>query len=227
MKLFNEKKTRYRNLLLVLIPFLLLGGFFGFTAYRSVKAMMTPEDEIENSPKFNIADYGYQLRANATDLQYNYFQELIEELQKEEVDDVAVAASVAKNFVADFYTWSNKGGMYDVGGMCYVYSAGLANIYMYAKDSFYHYLNYYIDEYGSENLPEVANVEIVEAQKADSKFGIDGVNHPCYFVRARWSYVEKEGGYDTSSFWTEQDIYVIKNVDSGRYEIVQMYEVNE
>lgn len=223
MKLFKEKKTRYRNLILILLPFLLLGGFFGYTAYKSYKALTTGDDEIEASPKYSLPEYGYQLRANCTQLQFDIFQELIEAITAEEVDEAKVAECIAKNYVTDFYTWSNKNGMYDIGGMNYVYSPGLANIYVNARDTYYHYLNYYLDEYGQDKLPEVSSVEVLNVTKGDP-MEIDGTSYPVWFVKVHIEFAEKEGGYDTSGIWKDHDIYVIKNEGTGRYEIAQAYE---
>ncbi len=224
MKLFEEPKKRYRNLLLILLPLLLVGGFFGYTLYNGAKELFGGEgnaEEVEASPKYSLPEYGYQLRADCTQIQFDYFQELIEAISNE--DDEAAVKAVAKSFIADFYTFSNKAGQYDIGGMNYVYSAQLPNIYTQARDHVYHYLNYFIDAYGAENLLEVEQVTIEDFKKTDTGYEIDGTSHPCWYVRASWTYVAKDTGFISSDYETLQDIYIIKNADSGRYEIVQIY----
>ncbi len=224
MKLFEEPKKRYRNLLLILLPLLLAGGFFGYTLYSSAKEFFgggQPAEEVEASPKYSIPELSYQLRADCTQVQFDYFQELIEAIGNED-DDAAVKA-VAKSFIADFYTFSNKAGQYDVGGMSYMYAPQLPNIYLQARDHIYHYLNYFINEYGKENLLEVEQVTVEDFKRCDEDLTVEGTQHPSWYLRVSWTYVAKDSGFDTSDYETLQDIYIIKNVDSGRYEIVQIY----
>ena len=38
-KLFKDKKKRYRNLVLILLPFVILMGIFGFAAFKSAKGI--------------------------------------------------------------------------------------------------------------------------------------------------------------------------------------------
>ena len=223
MKLFDEKKKRYRSLLLVLLPFVLVAGYFGYSLYNGAKELFGEgtAEEVEAGPKYSLPEYGYQLRADCTDIQFQYFQELIEAISNE--DDELAAQCVAKSFIADFYTFSNKSGQYDIGGMNYIYSPQLPNVYTQARDQIYHYLNYFIDAYGAENLLEVENVEILGCRPLDENYEIDGLSCPGWFIRAQWTYVNKETDFISSDYETLQDVYVIKNPDSGRYEIVQLY----
>lgn len=218
-KLFKNKKKRHINLLLVILPFILLIGVFGFVALSSAKSLLgngsTPSG-ISNS----IESMDYHLRNGATELQKEYFKELSDLCSAETKDKEEIAKSVVKNYIADFYTWTNKAGSYDVGGLYYVHSPSKSNIYAYARNNFYKYLTNYIAEYKSENLLEVESVE-VEGNKISEPYNYNGVNYDAYYYRATWKYVN-HSGFDNSDYLTSQNFLVIENQD-GRFEIVQAY----
>lgn len=218
-KLFKNKKKRHINLLLVILPFILLIGVFGFVALSSAKSLIgngsTPSG-ISNS----IESMDYHLRNGATELQKEYFKELSDLCSAETKDKEEIAKSVVKNYIADFYTWTNKAGSYDVGGLYYVHSPSKSNIYANARNNFYKYLTNYIAEYKSENLLEVESVE-VEGNKLSEPYNYNGVNYDAYYYHATWKYVN-HSGFDNSDYLTSQNFLVIENQD-GRFEIVQAY----
>lgn len=215
-KLFKNKKNRYRNLLLVLLPFILLIGFFGFTAFKSAKNLGGANGGTTFSNSIDSMDY--HLRANATDYQKDLFKELNEAVKAQDKEKIAEA--VVKNYVADFYTWTNKGGSYDVGGMYYVYSPSKSNIVAEVRDKFYKYVSSYIEEYGSENLLEVENINITGG-KSNTNYEFNGKVYDSYFFTCEWTYKDNDK-FDTSKFVTKQYFNVIENED-GRFEIVQAY----
>ena len=136
---------------------------------------------------------------------------------------MATATALVKCFISDFYTWTNKYGQYDIGGMLYVYSPSRANIYTGARYNFYKYLTEYINEYGSENLLEVTDIQVTNAFKSDHQYDIDGTGYDCWFITCEWTYKESDK-MDIASFVTKEEFKVIKNTD-GRFEIVECYEV--
>ena len=219
-KLFKNPKTRYRNLGLIILPFVLLFCLFGFLAWRSAGNLLGGSTSMANS----IDTMDYHLRANATEYQRSLFQELSDLCltDAENKDKAAIAASVVENYIADFYTWTNKAGSYDVGGLYYVYSPSKSNIYTAARSTFYRYLNNYINEYGSENLLEVAPDSIViEGTGESSDYEYNGQTYDSYYFHAYWSYVDHDG-FDESDYETSENFLVIENED-GRFEIVQAY----
>ena len=219
-KLFKNPKTRYRNLGLIILPFVLLFCLFGFLAWRSAGNLLGGSTSMANS----IDTMDYHLRSNATEYQRSLFQELSDLCltDAENKDKEAIASSVVENFIADFYTWTNKAGSYDVGGLYYVYSPSKANIYTQARDTFYHYLTNYIKDYGAENLLEVAQDSIeIKGSKVDEKYSYNGKEYDAYYYSATWSYVDHEG-FDESDYETSENFLVIENED-GRFEIVQAY----
>ena len=74
-KLFKDKKKRYLNLVLILLPFVILMGIFGFAAFKSAKGISNNVGgEVAFSNSIDTMDY--HLRANATDYQKELFKEL-------------------------------------------------------------------------------------------------------------------------------------------------------
>lgn len=221
-KLFKDKKTRYRNLGLVILPFVLVIAIFGFLAINSAKNLTSGGASTSLADSIDTMDY--HLRANATDLQKEYFKELVDlcNVEASEKDKYLIARSVVKNFVADFYTWTNKAGSYDVGGAYFVHSPSKANILKNARDNFYKYVTHYINEYGRENLLEVTSVEIPISEKhTPTTYTWNNKEYDAYYFKATWTYADHDG-FDESEYDTEQHFLVIENED-GRFEIVQAY----
>lgn len=229
--LFNNPKTRLRNLLLVLLPFFILIGIFVSISISSLSKVS--ESTSGTVYKDSIDSMDYHLRSNATDLQEELFKELTDAVN-DGTDKANIAFLVCKNFVADYYTWTNKEATYDIGGMYYVYSPQRVTIYQESRDKFYKYLSYYIDTYGSENLLEVKG--FVEGDKTyvdttPSTYEINGKTYESYFVELEWEYDnldtfkdiatpsmdDHEMGFATVNYFT-----VIIN-EEGRFEIVQAW----
>ena len=121
--LFEDKKKRYLYMILFMLPFIIAIGIFGFIAYKEAKSLIElATDEVETKDTHKIESMNYVLRDNATELQEEYFTELKAAVESDTQDPVTIAGLVGKNYVADFYTWTNKQGQYDVGGMYYVCS---------------------------------------------------------------------------------------------------------
>lgn len=228
--LFKNPKTRLKNLLLVILPFIVLAFIFGFITYRSLANIST--NTSGTAYKDSIDSMDYHLRDNATDLQEDLFKEL-QNAVKDGTDKANIAFLVCKNFVADFYTWTNKEATYDIGGMYYVYSPQRSSLYNKARNKYYKYLTYYIDTYGQDNLLEVTGFDdancSVETEPAT--YTIDGNTYEAYHVKLTWIYKNTETfsniatpemdgqalGFVTWNYFT-----VIVN-EEGRFEIVQAY----
>lgn len=215
--LFKNKKKRYISLLLVLMPFVILICVFGFITVKSIGNVV---GNVSSAPTFSnsIDTMDYHLRGNATDYQKDLFKELSNFVS--EGDDEKIAESVVKNFIADYYTWTNKSGSYDIGGMYYVYSPLKANIIAQSRDEFYKYLTKYIKDYGSNDLLEVTDVSAVGGYFYTT-YSIDGEDYKSFVYECEWTYKETEK-FDTSDFVTKAIFTVIKNND-GRFEIVECY----
>ena len=252
-----NKKKRYLLMLAMMIPFIVGIAIFGFIAYREVKTLANLANgaQAETKAENIVESMNYILRDNPTDLQKEYFAQLktaVEEgvIKTEEgdvpADDAAIASLVAKNYIADFYTWTNKRGQYDIGGLYYVYDGEYENgdhykenLYLKARDGFYKYISYYGSQYGKENLIEVADVEVVSCTKSPVQYVINEhdsykqdaagewydyrIDHSfdCYIVSLRWTYKENQQ-LNLNQFAKSINLAVIKR--NGRFEIVEASE---
>ena len=238
-KLFKNHKTRYRNLLLFIIPILILCCVFGYISYKAVKDLYgsAKGDEQTNQFKTSIESMGYYLRPNATSIQIEYFKEL-QHLINEGTNKEEIAACVAKNFVADFYTWSNKNGSYDIGGVFYVHEPSKNVVITQARNTYYKYLTYYINTFGQDKMLEVTSVDTTVSPTV---YELDGKSYEAYFVTCKWTYknedtfkglnvrmpaAEQEGKYYHYSDFATHSYFIVIINDDGRYEIVQAFGDN-
>lgn len=238
--LFEDKSKRYIYLLLFILPFIILIGIFSFITIKeakNIKEVVTGTTEIKQEN--NIPSMNYVLRDNATDVQKDYFAELKQAVENDASDE-EISGLVCKNFIADFYTWTNKQGQFDVGGMYYVFDLEetKTNSYLQARDGFYKYLSSYIKEYGASNLLEVENVEIVSTStlpylykclvnthgySEEEGHTYTDVEHDyeAYQVKCTWTY-KANNKFPTDGFATSMNFLVVEN--GGRYEIVEASE---
>ncbi|MCR4633409.1 MAG: hypothetical protein K5648_04725 [Erysipelotrichaceae bacterium] len=247
--LFADKKKRYLLMLLCMLPFIVAIGIFSSIVFREVRNLkdLAGGGQAETKAENIVESMNYILRDNPTDIQKEYFAELKEAIEgSEPADDVTIAGLVAKNYVTDFYTWTNKRGQYDIGGLYYVYDGEFENgdhykenVYLKARDGFYKYISYYGTQYGKENLLEVENVEITRCEKMSEPYvlnehvsnkqdengewydyredhGYDG-----YLVSCRWTYKENTV-LPMNQFATSINLAIINR--EGRYEVIEASE---
>ena len=137
----------------------------------------------------------YQLSDVATAYQKEVFEELVTaqhaykdkytELTKEEY-----ATLVVKNFIADFYTWSNKTGRNDVGGVQFIAEEMRSTFRKQAIDGFY------------ENL----DVNLNDTLKTEDEV-ID-----CISVQASWQY-ELSSSVEIEQFQSEATFILTESED--------------
>lgn len=219
MKLFRDKRVRYRNLVLIILPFIIIAGVCGFVAIRSTGKIIDNTAGVATNDKKVIDSMDYHLRSNATQLQTQLFDELSDALNSG--DSFNIAKLIAENFVADFYTWTNKSGSYDVGGMYYVYPHSKINIYQQARDQYYKYVTYYINTYGADKLLEVDSIT-AEVGNEVGKYDYNGKSYDSYFVTCDWTYKD-DTSLDKNDYVTHEYFNVIFDNEDNRYEIVQAY----
>lgn len=245
VKLFENKNKRYLFLFLCVLPFLVAIGIFGFIIYRDAKDLLNTakgDSTVVIKDENNIQSMNYVLRDNATDYQKEIFSELKSAVEVDGADDQTLASLVAKNFIADFYTWTNKQGQYDIGGFYYVLTGKdettnyKETAYLAARDGFYKYLTYYINQYGSDKLLEVTNVEINSVKKLDYKYTIrkwintidlgnemydviyEDVEYDAYLINCSWTYKE-DTALNLNDFGTTENLIVVK--DGNRFEVAE------
>ena len=226
--LFKNPKTRKRNLILAILPFVIIASICGFIAFKSVNSISgNAQGTSKESYKDSIASMDYHLRSNATKYQTELFRELTKAIE-DGTDKYNIARLVAENYVADFYTWSNKDGTYDVGGMYYVYSPQKTTIYTQARNTYYKYVTYYINQFGAKNLLEVENITSTLGDKVGS-YEFEGKKYDSYFVTCEWTYKNEDTFKDISmksgdDFVKKEYFTIIEK--NGRFEIVQAYGDN-
>ena len=243
--LFEDKSKRTLYIILFILPFLIAISIFGFVAYREAKNLINlATGNTETNSNYLISSMNYTLRGNATEYQQECFAELKSAVETG-ADENTIVGLVGKNYVADFYTWTNKQGQYDVGGMEYVNSEKndtieyKSNIYLKARDGFYKYINEYINQYGVENLIEVQNINVTSVTKNPKLYTMyeyietvqigeeawekvyDNVDHECFNVSLTWAY-KPETKLNLSDYATSINLLIIEN--DGRYEIVEASE---
>lgn len=227
-KLFKNPKTRKRNLILAILPFVIVAGICGFIAFKSVSSISgNAQGTSKDSYKDSIDSMDYHLRSNATKYQTELFRDLTKAVDNGS-DKYEIARLVAENYVADFYTWSNKDGTYDVGGIYYVYSPQKTTIYTQARNTYYKYVSYYINQFGAKNLLEVENITSTLGDKVGT-YEFEGKKYDSYFVTCEWTYKNEDTFKDISmksgDGFAKKGYFTIIEKD-GRFEIVQAYGDN-
>jgi len=241
--LFETRGKRALFLVLFILPFLAAMAIFGTVAYKEVKniiSLVSGGQEIKD--EYQVPSMGYVLRSNATDYQFEAFSEMRQGIADGSLDDKTIAGLVAKNYVIDFFTWTNKQGQYDVGGMYYIYDGEFLdgedfkeNVFMKARTTYYKYLNSYINTYGVENLLEVENAQVINCEKTANYTINEHVANKqdengewydyredhefeTYKVTVAWSYKVNEK-FDSSSYPTKMYFVIIK--EGEKFAIVE------
>lgn len=224
-KLKIKKKNKKINQVLIYIVLAMCIITCAFMAYNLFKVSTKKSNaagevlEVETNKESNDL---YTIGNNPTDIERTYFKELTQAINDN--DEQKIAESVVKNFVSDYFTWTNKDGNYDVGGSQYIYGSMALSFIEQSRYQFYSDLDLYINDYGRENLLEVSDVTITSCAKfyhssAESRWSYDG-----YYIEASWTY--KNCDLNTSEFQRQGFFYVLKNSDSepNRYEIMSFSE---
>lgn len=238
---FQDRNKRYVIMAVVMIPVIAIMVFLGFRVYKDAQGILSlvkgDGTEVVVKDTHRISSMNYVLRENETELQMELFTQLKDAVEgnTEGVTDEEIARLVAMNHIADFYTWSNKLGQYDVGGLYYVNSEARENVFIQARDTIYKYLNEYMDKYGVENLLEVASVDatvtkaykqypITRSRKYDiSEYDIayeyTTTYYDAYDVKVTWTYKDSTV-FSPSKYPTSTTVKVINNTDDGRFDVV-------
>lgn len=176
-----------------------------------------------------LTNDSYTIGNNPTEINKTYFKELNSALKTD--TSTEIAQSVVKCFVTEYYTWTNKDGNYDIGGMQYMFVPKKSDFAEYTLWNYYADMDLYITKYGTANLMQVKDVTINSAADAgnytvqipgDSSEVTDGSaaatneDLPCVDVDASWTY-EDNTTIDTAQFQHHAVFHVVN--DSGRWEI--------
>lgn len=220
MNIFKNEKTRKRNLLLCIVPFVLIIGFLVFLSLDTFLGLLPGNESMnEYKDEFVIQEYNYRLRDNATEYQIELFDELKSAL--ESGDRLMCAESIVKNYIADFYTWTNKTGSYDVGGVYYMYSPYHYLTSFDARRNFYKYLTYYIKTYGREALLEVTDIRVLSSVERDYKYDVEGESYDLFYIECEWDY--NDYTFDKKTKYAKKGYFDVIRTETGRYEIVETW----
>lgn len=173
--------------------------------------------DTENS----MSNDEYTIGNNPTDLEKEYFQELTDAM--ETGDSLAISEALCKEFAADYLTWRNKDGTYEVGGLQYIYGPQYVAFNNYSRWNYMNDFDLYLSQYGRDHLPQVASVEVTdsydngsfEVKLEDPRRTLDS-----YYVAVTITY-EADSVLDPSRF-VDHGTFVVVNND-GRYEIAEIY----
>lgn len=183
----QKVKLNYPKIIAALLIVIIIAGI----GVIAVSKMVGNENNnpVGNSTVVSSSKEIYSIRSNATEYQKEVYEELKEALKSE--DQQLIAEALVKNFVADFYTLSNKSIKNDVGGTQFWSTDARLTLRTKAIDTFYTNLELYVRDYGNENLPCIENVTITGSSLMDG-------DH-IYAISAEWTYVENSV-FDTSDF---------------------------
>ncbi|MBQ9822961.1 MAG: hypothetical protein IJM63_00565 [Solobacterium sp.] len=194
---------------------------------ETIEETETAENEFTN-------EY-YSIGYNATDINKEYFCEL-DDLVENAIeadkgsegakrDNAQIASSLVKCFVTEYYTWTNKDGNYDIGGIQYIFRERQADFERYTRYSFYADMDLYLSQYDRENLIQVKDVTIKDIYQSESFYMEEtGASYDCWTVDAAWTY-ESGSVMNTSEIQKEAEFLVVNH--DGRLEIAAIDKPEE
>ena len=188
MKLKKGYKIGITAVLLVLLLGVLIYG--GFRIYKKFNNNTTEVQVVKEIP-----EYGYALKDNASKEYQNLFDDLVDTLGAEEVDDEAYAKLVAQMVTSDFYTISNKISKTDIGGTQFILSSYKDNFILEAEETVYKYVEHNIYGDREQKLPEVTETSVTDIRTSTYTYG-DYTDDACYVVTVALTYKE-DLGYPT------------------------------
>lgn len=214
----SKKKNTGFVLSVLVITILTIAAFVVNIILVSSKQNSASKSTLEIDRNSSISNDQYVIGNNPTALLRENFKELTAMLK--ENDPYKISEYVVKCFIIDHFTWSNKDGNYEVGGLQYVYGPKFTSFSQENRYNFYKDLDLYIEKYGRENLLEVESITTTAAVDA-VEYMIGDQKYKSYYIEATWKY-RKSDKIDVNSFQKTGYFTVINN--NGRYEIVSMYD---
>ena len=184
----KKMKKVYKIIIWFVLLFILIGGIFYFFVLKKDNDKVDYLDTIEG--------YNYKLEANATELMKQEFALLKEILSADEIDEEAFAQQIAKLFVIDLYTMSNKLNNSDVGSKQYVLPKIVDNFILNVQNTLYKYLEDNSNDKRTQELPEVSGIEIISTETIE--FEHNEKKLEAYKIKVSWTYI-KDMEYDTEA----------------------------
>jgi len=170
----------------------------------------------------NLFNREYVIEDNATSYESEVYTELTKTLKTG--TDEEKAEAVAKAFVSEYFTWSNKGGNWQVGGLQYIYGSKYKAFEEWSRWNYYADLDLYITQYGSKNLAEVTSITVdVNAHQVDDFTMVENdeeLTWTCYQTDLSWTY----SGSAAESLPAEARFLIVDH--DGRFEIAEFYDMD-
>lgn len=180
-------KKRNKIILFIVIVLLVVGAsLFCYIKFVKKDDNVNKVTNIEEIDKF-----GYTLKSNATETYKKEYEILKTNLKSTNINEEEYVKSVAKLFIIDLYTISNKINKYDVGGTEFVYPDSLENYKVNVEDTLYKYVEDNSNDSRTQSLPEVSEVQITDFKKV--KYKVSNTELDAYEVALKWSYVVDMG----------------------------------
>lgn len=218
----NKSKNKKINMYLLIVLLVISIGATAVFAFNIVSVAIKKDNAggttVGVDSNSNLKNDDYSIGNNPTQLTQTYFKELTAAMKED--DPLLITDAVVKCFVSDYFTWTNKDGNYEVGGLQYIFGSKYIQFSEESRWKMYKDLDLYIEQYGRENLLEVESVETTDPVYA-GEYTIGDETMDAYYVEATWTY-KKSSKIDVDSF---QKLGYFTVVDhDGRYEIVQFYD---
>ena len=195
MKKVKKRRINYKRIMILILICIVVIGLIVFLSSKIFGKKAGNKQEPVKVVD-TLEEYGYTLNENETSYYKSLFNELKEELMKDEVDEETYAKVVSKLFIADFFDLNSKITKNDIGGTQFVYSSYQPDFQKYATEGMYKYVesNLYGDR--KQELPVVKNVEVTSL-KEESYSYLDSKDNHAYIIDVMIEY-EKDLGYQTS-----------------------------
>lgn len=202
--IISYKKFSLISLSIILVILIILVGYKVCTKYifNTNKEIKAPEKQV-----IELDNYDYYLHGNATNYEQTLGDELKNVLSSEVVNEEEYAKIVAKMFISDLFTMSNKNSSSDITSSQYVYDGFKETYITMVKDTIYSNIEVNLDGKRNQSLPIVKNVEITELTNDKFLYNGDVLDSNAYYISTNIEY-EVDLGYPTT-----YSVVLVKNND--------------
>lgn len=208
---------------------LLVGGFVFLQQFDLLSNQPDEEPEVRTEEEQRVIEelpdnLVYNLPRDATPLQLALFTELFNFHEQytqtpSAANALRYASVIAQNFVADFFTLSNKSARINIGGLQFITPDILDAFQETALNNFYFHLNHHINTFGQDLLPTVETTRIINAEAAQHSLALNespwSEYIPVIVVDIEWTYLQTTFAY-LAEFQTSARIILQENNDTIR-----------
>ena len=162
--------------------------------------------------EMTISEYAYTLDSRDSGLMKEEFKSLKTNLESNNPDYEEYAKSLAKLYIIDLYTISNKINIYDIPCLEYLLPPDIENFKTNIKNTLYLYLKDNVGGKRHQELPTVKSIRVDNLKLIT--YEIDKVEYDAYEIELSWEY-ESELGYDKQAILTiikkDNKLFVVKD----------------